>query len=81
MVLVVVVFQCCVATLPSCGVGGNGVSVLCNHQVVVLVVVVFQCCVAGSIPAGVCVLHPNTTGCAHLLNPFTAFLILSLNYI
>ena len=22
------VFQCCVTTLPSCGVGGNGVSVL-----------------------------------------------------
>ena len=30
MVLVVMVFQCCVTTLPSCGVGGNGVSVLCN---------------------------------------------------
>ena len=44
MVLVVMVFQCCVTTLPSCGVGGNGVSVLCNHQVVVLVVMVFQCC-------------------------------------
>ena len=40
------VFQCCVTTLPSCGVGVNGVSVLCNHcQVVVLVVMVFQCCV------------------------------------
>ena len=35
MVLVVMVFQCCVTTLPSCGVGGSGVSVLCNHQVVV----------------------------------------------
>ena len=44
MVLVVMVFQFCVTTLPSCGVGGNGVSVFCN-QVVVLVVMVFQCCV------------------------------------
>ena len=25
-------FQCCLTTLPSCGVGGNGVSVLCNHS-------------------------------------------------
>ena len=25
-------FQCCVTTLPSCGVGGNDVSVLCNHS-------------------------------------------------
>ena len=30
MVLVVMVFQCCVTTLPSCGVGGN---------------LLFQCCV------------------------------------
>ena len=49
MVLVIMVFQCCVTTLPSCGVGGSGVSVLCNHQVVVLVVVVFQCCVTAKL--------------------------------
>ena len=37
MVLVVMVFQCCVTTLPSCGVGGN----------------VFQCCVTTLTSCGV----------------------------
>ena len=35
-------------------------------------------CLTGSIPAGFCILHPNTTGCAHPLNPFTAFSLFNI---